>query len=202
MSRDDAFVVDMDHPFGNTGCVIMASGMGTRFGRNKLMADFHGHPLIERILAATSSIPQRVVVTRHADIADYCRDRNIHCVLHALPYRSDTVRVGLEALRNTDRCIFCPADQPLLREETLWAMAIAGANSPDCILRLSADGKPGAPILFPLCCYDELNNLPQGKGGSTIAKKHPDQVLYIAAHDPNELMDVDTPEDLAHLLAL
>ena len=28
------------------GCVIMASGLGTRFGGNKLMADFDGQPLI------------------------------------------------------------------------------------------------------------------------------------------------------------
>lgn len=28
----------------NLGCVIMASGLGKRFGDNKLMADFDGQP--------------------------------------------------------------------------------------------------------------------------------------------------------------
>ena len=35
------------------GCVIMASGLGKRFGGNKLMADFDGQPLICRALTVT-----------------------------------------------------------------------------------------------------------------------------------------------------
>ena len=38
------------------GCVIMASGLGKRFGGNKLMADFHGEPMVCRILDATEGI--------------------------------------------------------------------------------------------------------------------------------------------------
>lgn len=201
LTREDVFILDVDDPFRNTGCVIMASGLGKRFGSNKLMADFHGHPMIESVLTATRAIPHRVVVTRHTEVADYCGEHDIPCVLHDLPYRSDTVRLGLEALPNLDRCIFCPADQPLLQEQTLWTMAMAGVNSPDRILRLASDGTPGAPILFPLCCFDELKHLPQGMGGSSVVKKHPEQVHFILSKDKRELMDVDTPEDLAYLLA-
>lgn len=69
-SRKDAFVVDLDDPFGKIGCVIMASGLGRRFGSNKLLADFGGEPMICRILDATEGIfRRRVVVTRHEEIA-------------------------------------------------------------------------------------------------------------------------------------
>ena len=52
------------------GCVIMASGLGKRFGGNKLMADFDGQPLICRALTVTDGLfSHRVVVTRHADVA-------------------------------------------------------------------------------------------------------------------------------------
>ena len=34
--------------FPKLGCVIMASGLGKRFGGNKLMEDFHGKPMIQR----------------------------------------------------------------------------------------------------------------------------------------------------------
>ena len=45
----------------------MASGMSKRFGSNKLLADFHGEPMIMRILRATDGLfTRRVVVTRHA----------------------------------------------------------------------------------------------------------------------------------------
>ena len=42
--------------FPQIGCVIMASGLGKRFGGNKLMADFHGKPMIQRSLNATEGL--------------------------------------------------------------------------------------------------------------------------------------------------
>ena len=36
-------------------CIIMASGLGKRFGSNKLMASFHGAPLIHLVLDVTGS---------------------------------------------------------------------------------------------------------------------------------------------------
>lgn len=85
-SRKDAFVVDLDDPFGKIGCVIMASGLGRRFGSNKLLADFGGEPMICRILDATEGIfRRRVVVTRHEEIARLCREREISVALHCFP---------------------------------------------------------------------------------------------------------------------
>ena len=89
---------------GNTvGCVIMASGMGKRFGGNKLMADFGGQPMIARILAATGGLfARRVVVTRHGDVAEYCRKQGAEVIAHDLPHRNDTVRLGLDAVGIVD----------------------------------------------------------------------------------------------------
>ena len=41
-NRSDVFAVDLDQPYGNAGCIIMASGQGTRFGGNKLLEAFPG----------------------------------------------------------------------------------------------------------------------------------------------------------------
>ena len=35
-SRPDVFLIDLDQPFDHSGCVIMASGLGKRFGSNIL----------------------------------------------------------------------------------------------------------------------------------------------------------------------
>ena len=200
-NREDAFVVDLDDPFGNIGCVIMASGLGKRFGGNKLLADFHGKPLICRILDATEGIfAQRVVVTRHADVARLCEDRGIQPVLHDLPHRSDTVRLGLEAMPEIDRCMFATADQPLLRKETISALALAAANDPDSIWRTICDGTPGSPVIFPKWAFPELRNLPEGKGGGVVIKKYPERLRTVSVRDMYELKDVDSPEDLMELL--
>ncbi len=86
------------HP--RLACVLMASGLGQRFGGNKLLAPLHGEPLICRILKATDSplFSRRVVVTRHPEIAKLCEEMGIRTVLHSFPHRSDTVRLGVEAV--------------------------------------------------------------------------------------------------------
>ena len=199
-NREDVFLIDLDDPFGNSACVIMASGMGKRFGGNKLMADFHGGPMILRALEATDGIfKKRVVVTRHNDVAELCRSHGVESVLHDLPYRSDTVRLGAEAVGETDALVFCPGDQPLLRRETVVSLALAAKNQRDGIWRVSFEGTPGAPVLFPKWTFAELSSLPEGKGGGFLAKKYPERVKTISARDRFELMDTDTPEDLEFL---
>lgn len=199
-AREDAFLVDLDEPFGRLGCVIMASGLGKRFGGNKLMADFDGKPMIERALRATDGIfSERTVVTRSEEVARYCEKRGVFVILHALPNRNDTVRLGLLAVRETDGCLFCPGDQPLLSRETVAALALAARNEPERIFRPACGETEGAPVLFPKSVYDSLLCLPEGKGGGAVIKKYPELLRRISVADPLELMDADTPEQLAFL---
>ena len=187
-------------PGKTMGCVIMASGLGKRFGGNKLMAEFGGQPMIARILAATDdSFDRRVVVTRHEAVAAYCRARNVEVVLHNLPNRNDTVRLGLEAVGEVDGCLFCPGDQPLLKKETIEALINGWKRESDCIWRPSFEDQPGAPILFPKWAFSELLTLPEGKGGGFLARKYPERVRLHPVRDPYELMDVDTRETLREL---
>lgn len=183
----------------DTGCVIMASGTGKRFGGNKLMADFHGVPLIEGCLKATEGIRNRVTVTRHRDVADYCQAQGIRTVVHDLPYRSDTVRLGTEAMAGMKRILFVPADQPLLTRASVERLIRESRKHPDRIARLCYQETDGAPVLFPREFFDELMNLPEGKGGGFLMGKYPERVLRVPAEDPNELRDADTREELAAL---
>lgn len=188
----------------NLGCVIMASGLGKRFGGNKLMADFNGEPLLCRALAATEGyFTRRVVVTRHAEVTALCHARNIEVILHDRPYRSDTVRLGLSAVtsigNDIDGCLFCPGDQPLLRRETIDQIIQTFAIDKNAIVRPSFEDTPGAPVLFPRWAFSELLALPDGKGGGFVAKKYPERVHLVPVRDQYELKDVDTPEDLTYL---
>ncbi len=187
-------------PGKTAGCVIMASGMGKRFGGNKLVASFRGQPMIAGILAATEGLfSHRVVVTRHTDVAAFCREQGVEVVLHDLPNRNDTVRLGLEAVGDVDGCLFCPADQPLLRRETVEALVNAWQREPNFIWRTAFENQPGAPMLFPQWAFDELRTLPEGKGGVFLAKKYPERVRLQPVRDKWELMDVDTRETLKEL---
>lgn len=186
--------------FPKIGCVIMASGLGKRFGSNKLMADFQGKPMIQRALVATAGLfSQCVVVTRHEDVAALCREQNVDVVLHDLPYRSDTVRLGLEALGDLDACMFLPGDQPLLRRETVANLLQNWQQHPDCIIRPIHEDTEGSPVLFPSWAFPELKNLPEGRGGGVVIKKHPQEIFRVSVSNPFELADADTPETLEFL---
>lgn len=199
--REDAFVVDLDDPFGNIGCVVMASGLGRRFGGNKLLADFHGQPMLCRILDATQGVfAQRVVVTRYEAVVQLCRERGIRCRMHELPWRSDTVRLGLEAVAGVQRCMFAAADQPLLSAQTVAALALAAANAPDKIWRPVCGGEAGNPVIFPGWAFPQLGSLTGGDGGSAVIRRHRQCLRTLALEDPWELKDVDSPEDLEKLL--
>ena len=186
--------------FPKVGCVIMASGLGKRFGGNKLMADFGGKPMIQRALAATDGLfSRRVVVTRHESVARLCREQNVEVVFHDLPHRSDTVRLGLEALGELDVCMFLPGDQPLLRRETVAMLLENWMENPDRIIRPAYEDSEGSPVLFPAWAFQELKDLPEGKGGGVLIKKYPHTLCRIPVTDPFELADADTPETLEML---
>ena len=189
--------------FPETGCVIMASGLGKRFGTNKLMADFLGRPMLHRALDATEGLfDRRVVVTRHESVAALCRERNVEVLLHALPHRSDTVRLGLEALGEVDCCMFLPGDQPLLDRETVAMLLERWKEKTDSIIRPVYEDTEGSPVIFPRWAFDELKDLPEGRGGGVVIRNHPHEVCRVSVSSPFVLADADTPETLEILRGL
>lgn len=184
------------------GCIIMASGLGTRFGSNKLMANLDGAPLIAHAISACDGLfARRVAVTRHEDVAKLCRSLGMQTILHDEPLRSDTVRLGMQVMDGCDTVTFVQADQPLISANTLAALLRGAEAHPELIWRVGFQGAPGAPVLFPSWAFDELRALPPGKGGGFVAKAHAQCVRCAEAASEWELFDVDTVQDLEALQA-
>ena len=201
------------HP--SIGCVIMASGLSRRFGSNKLLVPFAGQPMLCRAFAATDTplLAARIVVTRSAEVKALCEEHGVPVLLHSLPFRSDTVRLGLAALLEQQPglagCMFLPGDQPLLRRESvnqlLTAFVQTQKETERAIFRagfpVSNDtgSLVGSPVLFGSGFFTELCTLPEGKGGNVLIKKYPAQVHTVCLANREELLDADTPEALAQL---
>ena len=198
--REDVFVVDMDDYHKKIGCVIMASGLGVRFGSDKLITKFRGKPLIQHILDKTQDVfEKRVVVTRSKEVEALCKAQNIDVIFHDYPNRNDTVRLGMTKMSDMEACIFCPSDQPLLEKRTLQKMRNAFSFENLQIIRLAYGETPGTPILFANKYFEELKQLPEKKGGGFVVKKYPNDVSLLFAKSAEELYDIDTKEDLAKL---
>lgn len=169
------------------GCVIMASGLARRFGSNKSWPISGAAPLAGRWRSPPPRPCRPGGRDRSAEVKALCDAQAVPCLLHSLPGRNDTVRLGLEALLEQcpglAGCIFLPGDQPLLQRETLEALITAFAQTQKeterAIFRLGAraahgpDTVVGSPVLFGCGYFPALRTLPEGKGGSVGAQGSP-----------------------------
>ena len=202
-NRDDVYLIDMDDLRLHVGCVIMASGISKRFGENKLLVDFHGEMLIERVLKLTEGnlFARKIVVTRTKEVFEICKKRGIEVILHEFPGRGDAVRLGMEQMIDMDGCMFCPCDQPFLERKSLNRMVGKFTYGEKTIFKLGFEEKKGAPVLFSKEYFEELCKLPEKSGGSYIIKKYPEEVDVIQAESEEELLDMDTKEEYQRMLA-
>lgn len=183
------------------GCVVLASGESVRFGANKLLTEFGGKPMLAHLFAALPPELSAVVVTRSEGVQALAQAHGLRCLLHSLPEVRDTIRLGLTALGDTQGCLFCVGDQPLLTRGTVERVMALYAQHPGSIVRAAFAGREGNPVLFPPELYPELLQLAPGESGVTVIRRHAAQVRTVEAAFAQELTDADTPDTLLALEA-
>ncbi len=180
------------------GCVIMASGLSERYGKNKLLEKPDGWEVILHTaenLAAAGFRP--LVVTRSEKVKELADREGIDCVLHDGPKKSDTIHAGLAHLDpDLAGYLFMPGDQPLVKPESLRKMAEQILRRPDRAVRLSFEGTAGSPVLFPVFCREKLMAYTGDRGGMEVLKAERIPCDSVEAECPWELWDVDTPESM------
>lgn len=181
------------------GCVVMAAGNARRFGDNKLAAGVRGRSLVLRALEAVpgEEFETVVVVTQYPGVLElaeqfgFASRRNEHPDWGI----SHTIRLGLDALGNCGGAMFLVSDQPLLRRESVRALAELWRSQPDKIAALAHGGVRGNPCIFPARFFPELRELQEDRGGNTVIRRHEEDLVLLEVPE-EELTDVDTPEAL------
>ena len=182
------------------GCLVMAAGSGSRFGRNKLEAVIDGKTLLRRALEA---VPREefacvTVVTQYDGAAALAEEFGFAVVRNDRPEDglSRTVRLGTEAMASCDAIMYQVADQPLLERDTVRREVELFRAHPDMIVGLGHNGVRGNPCIFPRRFFPELMALTGDTGGNVVIRAHPESLLLYETAAA-ELRDVDTVEALA-----
>ena len=182
------------------GCLVMAAGSGSRFGRNKLEAVIDGKTLLRRALEA---VPREefacvTVVTQYDGAAALAEEFGFAVVRNDRPEDglSRTVRLGTEAMAGCDAIMYQVADQPLLERDTVRREVELFRAHPDRIVGLVHNGVRGNPCIFPRRFFPELMALTGDVGGNVVIRAHPESLLLYETAAA-ELRDVDTVEALA-----
>lgn len=184
------------------GCVVMAAGNARRFGDNKLAARLEGRSLIRRTLEAVppETFNTVAVVTQYEEILKLAGEfgftpvRNVHPDFGL----SRTIALGLGALGDCDGAMFLVSDQPLLRRESVAALARFWRERPDKLAALAHGGVRGNPCVFPARFFPELLALTEDHGGNTVIRRHEEDLRLLEVPEA-ELTDVDTPQALEEL---
>lgn len=183
------------------GCVVMASGLSARYGKNKLLEDLGGRAVILRAvdsLEAAGLVP--LVVTRSDAVATLMDREGVACIRHDGPLKSDTMHVGINALPpDAAGLLFMPGDQPLARPESLQRLAAQFLAHPDRAVRLGWGDTPGSPVIFPAACRDTLLAYTGDRGGMDVLRSERIPCDTVQAAQAWELWDVDTPEAMARV---
>ena len=180
------------------GCILMASGLSERYGKNKLLEKLDGREIILHTAGSlTAAGLSPLAVTRNETVRALMDRAGIRCVLHEGPLKSDTIHAGLEALDpDSAGYLFMPGDQPLVRPASLQKMVSQFLTSPDMAVRLAFEGTAGSPVLFPAFCREKLLAYAGDRGGLEVLRAENIPCVSVQADNAWELWDADTPEDL------
>ncbi|QYZ71606.1 nucleotidyltransferase family protein [Neotabrizicola shimadae] len=182
--------------------LILAAGASSRMGgRDKLLEDVAGEPLLVRVaktalatghpvsIALATDRPQREVALAGLD-------------LHRVPVplaregMSESLKAGFAALPGGGPVLTMLADLPDLQTDDLRAVLATAAKAPDMILRGAAqDGRPGHPVLLPGWLRPEIEALSGDEGARALIQRHGDLVRLVPLPANRALTDLDTPED-------
>jgi molybdenum cofactor cytidylyltransferase len=182
-----------------TALILLAAGKSERFGlSDKLTAVFLGQPLGMHVVTALEAVPfaKRVVVVDGGDL-DYGA-RGYEVIRNERPEEgmSLSVKLGLEAARDDriEAVLFALADMPRVTATQIYRLFDA-EHGPKTIATSSDGVDPKPPVLFGAGQFDALMTLEGDKGARemVLGGRH-------VVTTPEELIDVDTEEELNELM--
>ena len=183
------------------GCIVMASGLSRRYGKNKLLEDLNGRALILRTAdSLTAAGLHPLAVTRSPEVRALLTRAGIACISHAGALKSDTIHAGLEHLgEGFMGYLFMPADQPLVLPASLRRLTAFYLEDPTRAARLGHGETPGSPVIFPAACREALLAYRGDRGGMDVLREQRVPCDIVQAAHAWELWDVDTPEGMEAL---
>jgi len=207
-------------PNKNVMGILLAAGMGSRFGGDKLL-----HPLNENIEIGLRSalnlqphVNQMVCVVRPNDHAliELYEDNGFTVIKnpHHSQGLSTSIVAGIIASTESSYWMLTLADMPLIQARTYEQLTalIPQSNDSDtksCIIRprlniasnqssqTASNSQAGHPVIFPQAFKQQLLMLTGDNGAKALFKSHAQHVKWFDTSDQGTVLDIDTPQALA-----
>jgi molybdenum cofactor cytidylyltransferase len=181
--------------------IVLAAGMSTRMGRNKLLLRFRDQALIVRAVDTllASKIDEVIVVLGHEIEAARTELKGKPVRLVQNPdYRdglSTSVRTGVEAVSpQADGIMIYLADQPLLEPADINQIVAAFTDAKKVnksIVVPFFEGERGNPVVLDASLRVAILGIVGDVGCKGVIKRYPEQVYILEMENDHVVRDVD-----------
>ena len=207
--------------------IILAAGQSARFGSIKQLLDWKGQPFVGAVAhtALEAGLSPVIVVTgaNAEKVESALKDLNVITVRNEdwKSGQASSIKTGVSfltsppshhqeilgvvfgedsrKLTSVGAAIFLLTDQPQVTTSILRALVQRHAEGLFPVVAPMVMDQRANPVLFDRETFDNLLTLEGDMGGRAIFHKH--RVEYLPWHDERLLLDVDTPEMYARLIA-
>ncbi len=180
--------------------IVLAAGLGTRFGGGKMLTDVGGRPMLQHVLDLAAEValaPVIVVLGADADAIeaaiDWRRERRVRNPNPADGLTS-SLRLALAEVADFERALVLLGDQPFLTVDQVSSLLAAPRDPARPIVVPLYRGRPGNPVLLEREAWVLAQSLAGDRGMSQLFESRPDLVRHVDLPGTNP--DIDTPADL------
>ena len=176
-------------------------------GRNKLLAEVEGVPMIRRVvkIALSSKVDEVIVVVgwEEEKIRSVIAELNCRVVVNRNfeEGQSSSVKAGVAEVNPSSRAVLIlPGDVAKIEAKSI-DMVVEKYNQGICLIVIAGhQGKSGHPILLDKQLFPEIAHINEEAFGlNAVVKKHRDDVCLVETGSRNVLKDIDTTADLEEL---
>lgn len=193
----------------SVGAVILAAGMSTRMGRNKLLQKIGEEPLIARVvrIVAASPLDPILAVLGHQAVRTERVLTGFKCrIVYNAHYRdglTTSIRAGIGNLpADCAGAMIVLGDMPWLTTHLIDRMLATFHTYGERSICVAAhNGRRGNPVLFARHYFPELLKLEGDIGARCVVVKNAAHVREVEAGDDGPLVDADTPDAFAAVCA-
>jgi molybdenum cofactor cytidylyltransferase len=194
----------MPDPRGLIPAIVLTAGLSSRMGRNKLLIEIEGTPLVQRVINTLHATGLRhiIVVTGHqaelvrASCSQPAADLQF---VHNPAYesgRASSVQAGLRAVPSgSGAVLIMPGDVPFVKAELIQRLLAQFAAHGRITFPL-CNGAKGHPVIFPASSFHLLQSLAADETLHDYLLDNPGETHPVETDDPGCLRDIDSPEDL------
>jgi molybdenum cofactor cytidylyltransferase len=178
--------------------ILLAAGLSTRFGRQKLLQPYRGELLVRktaRCFLDAGLQPVVAVVSNAPAFGDALAGLPVTMVENPNPKDgvSSSIAIGLRALPDTSSAaLIGVADQPYLTADAI--QELLDAFLPGLIVVPRFGDHRGNPPVFDRRFFADLMELRGDRGGQAVVNAHPEAVIEVSLAEEIGA-DVDRPED-------